>query len=163
MAARRSARPPQAGQPLAQSAPARVLVIEDNLEVRQAITTVLQGEGYEVTGCRSDNGALKLAAEWRPDVITVDAGPQMPPGRALLQELKRSSATHRIPVVVVTAFADQADPVQSLADAVVSKPFVLDELLGSLRQAVARRRQSPGRQASASSGSTPWDTACTKS
>ena len=118
------------------SAP-RVLVIEDDPQLRRFLRTVLSDVGYDVYLAESGDRGLVEAAARRPEVILLDLGLPDCDGNEVLNRLRRWSAT---PVIIISARGDEAGKVRALdsgADDYLVKPFGSDELLARLR--VARR------------------------
>lgn len=120
---------------------ARVLVIEDEPQMRRLLHTTLHGRGYEVETAATAIAGLDLAATWHPDVILLDLGL---PDRDGIEVCRRIREWSRVPIVVVSAREAEADKVQALdlgADDYLTKPFGMNELLARLR--VALRHIAP--------------------
>jgi CheY-like chemotaxis protein len=121
----------------------RVLVADDDPDVRMLLVTNLLAEGFRVEEADNGDDARDLARQVAPDVIVLDV---MMPGRDgfdVLTALKGNPATRDIPVVLLTARASDQDVWQGWragADYYLTKPFDLDELLRYIDVAVARRR-----------------------
>lgn len=119
----------------------RVLVIEDEPQMRRLLHTTLHGRGYEVETALTANAGLDLAATWHPDVIILDLGL---PDRDGIEVCRRIREWSRVPIVVVSARDTEADKVLALdlgADDYLTKPFGMNELLARLR--VALRHMVP--------------------
>ena len=113
-----------------QSRTARVLLVEDDPEIRELLGLLLRAQGYAVEAVDSAIGAAALVGRVRPDVILLDLGLPFRSGAALLEALKADPSTAGIPVVVVSAVAEALGPRRrDLAHAVIAKPFRTDELL----------------------------------
>ncbi|MBV9786936.1 MAG: response regulator [Chloroflexi bacterium] len=120
---------------------ARVLVIEDEMQMRRLLHTTLRGRGYEVELAATAIAGLDLAATWHPDVILLDLGL---PDRDGIEVCRRIREWSRVPIIVVSAREAEADKVQALdlgADDYLTKPFGMNELLARLR--VALRHMLP--------------------
>lgn len=115
-----------------------VLVVEDDPEVAGMYVALLGDEGYTVTVLESALGAVALVREARPRVIVLDLALPYRSGVQLLGDLKADPATAGVPVVVVSAVADQL-PRQhrAAAAAVFGKPFDLPALIAALASAIA--------------------------
>lgn len=117
----------------------RVLVADDDDDVRELLTHNLEAEGYSVTACDNGEDARDLAGTMAFDAIVLDV---MMPGRDgfdVLASLKADPSTSGIPVVLLSAKASDADVWQGWtagADYYVTKPFNLDELLRFIDHAV---------------------------
>lgn len=109
----------------------RILVVEDSEVIRRVIRVILEGEGYEVVPAESGSEALALARQHQPDAVTLDLSLPDLDGLEVLRRLKADAATHQIPVIVLSAFADiLASSERAHAAKVMTKPFDVDELLG---------------------------------
>ena len=120
------------------SVPPRVLVIDDEIQMRRLLRLVLEGAGYAVTDAADGASGLREAAQARPDVILLDLGLPDADGLAVLGQLRSWSAT---PVLILSVREDPGDKVMALdlgADDYVTKPFDSNELLARLR-ALQRR------------------------
>src|SRR5215469_2097021 len=107
----------------------RVLVVDDQQDIRDFISFVLQGEGYCVL--TADNGAVALEQVARKpiDVVLLDMGMPVMDGWAFARAYRERPGPH-VPIVVLTAAHDAATrAAQIQADAYLGKPFELDDLL----------------------------------
>ena len=124
---------------------ARVLVADDDDDVRDLLVHNLSAEGYSVTACDNGDDARDLARSMPFDVIVLDVMMPRCDGFDVLATLKASDDTSGIPVVLLSAKASDADVWKGWkagADYYVTKPFNLDELLRFIDQAVGVRRIS---------------------
>ncbi len=115
-----------------------VLVVDDEPQIVRALRINLAARGYRVLAAADGAGALRAAADSRPDVVVLDLGLPDLDGTTVIERLRRWSS---VPVIVLSARTDAADKIQALdagADDYVTKPFGMDELLASLRAAVRR-------------------------
>jgi two-component system KDP operon response regulator KdpE len=117
----------------------RVLVVEDDREIRALVQSALSLEGYAVQTAVSLSEATALLEHSPPDVVVLDLG--LPDGEGLdwLRELRRKAA---LPVVVISARHQEAQKVALLdagADDYLTKPFSVAELLARLRVALRHR------------------------
>jgi len=120
----------------------RVLVVDDDAGVRQAVGRALAFEGYEVTQAGDGSEALRLIASSRPDAMVLDVVMPEVGGLEVCRELRATGDD--LPVLVLTARHSVADRVAGLdagADDYLVKPFALEELLARLR-AILRRSES---------------------
>lgn len=116
----------------------RVLVVDDEPQILRALKINLSVRGYEVVTAATGAGALRAAAEQRPDVVILDLGLPDISGIEVLAGLR---GWLTVPVIVLSARTDSADKVEALdagADDYVTKPFGMDEFLARLRAAVRR-------------------------
>ena len=125
---------------------ASVLVIEDDLRIRESVARGLVGSGHMVRTEASGAAALAAAVEWRPDVVVLDLGLPDIDGADVLRMLRGVSA---VPVIVATARDDEAEIVRVLdggADDYVVKPYSAAHLEARIR-AVLRRAETAGSEA----------------
>lgn len=124
----------------------RVLVADDDDDLRRLITANLELEGYDVASCDNGDDARSLARTMAPDVIVLDVMMPKRDGFDVLAALKSNAATRGIPVVLLSAKANDEDVWKGWragADYYVTKPFNLDELLRFIEQAVDRAVRPP--------------------
>jgi two-component system, OmpR family, response regulator RegX3 len=119
---------------------ARILVVDDELAIVDAVTYALQGEGYVVDG--RDNGleALETALENVFDLVILDL---MLPGLSGTEVCRRLREASDVPILMLTAKDAEVDRVLGLevgADDYVTKPFSIAELVSRVR-AILRRRE----------------------
>jgi CheY-like chemotaxis protein len=113
-------------------APRRILVVDDDDEIREALSDVLTDEGYEVIGARDGHQALTFLREGkRPNAILLDLWMPVMDGWQLRHELLSDSKLSDIPVIVLTAVRDQRAQGLMVAD-VLTKPIQLERLLMAL-------------------------------
>lgn len=115
-----------------------VLVVDDEPQILRALKINLSVRGYEVVTAATGAGALRAAAEHRPDVVILDLGLPDISGIEVLAGLR---GWLTVPVIVLSARTDSADKVEALdagADDYVTKPFGMDEFLARLRAAARR-------------------------
>src|SRR5712691_938609 len=119
------------------------LVVEDDPWIRLLLRDLLTDEGYAVLEASKGSAALRLAERQPPALVLLDLVLPERSGLELLTELKLTRATAHVPVIAVSARADLLVRAAELADAVVAKPFDIEELLAKI--SAARRRSCPGR------------------
>jgi two-component system KDP operon response regulator KdpE len=117
----------------------RVLVVDDEPEIRRALKTGLGYHGFEVRAVGSGEEALAEVSGWRPDVVLLDLGL---PGLDGFEVLRRMPDKARVAVIVVSVMPGEKDKVRALdlgADDYLVKPFGIEELTARIR-AVLRRQ-----------------------
>ena len=119
-----------------------VLIVEDELKIRELIRRYLERDGMRVLTTGSGAEAITLAADAGPDLVVLDLGLPDVPGEEVARELRTASD---VPIVMLTARSDERDRIAGLelgADDYVSKPFSPRELVLRV-QAVLRRGGGP--------------------
>jgi DNA-binding response OmpR family regulator len=123
--------------------PATVLVVEDELKLRELLRAYLERAGLEVLSTGSGAEALTLAGRAQPDLVILDLGLPDVSGEEVARELRRDGD---VPILILTAKAGEEDRVRGLelgADDYLTKPFSPRELV--LRaQAILRRGRRGG-------------------
>lgn len=122
---------------------ARVLVVEDEADMRRALRTGLGYHGYETLAIASGEEALQRHAAYRPDVILLDLGL---PGLDGFEVLRRLRPQTRAGVIVVSVMPGERDKVRALdlgADDYVVKPFGMEELVARIRALLRRQADVP--------------------
>jgi two-component system KDP operon response regulator KdpE len=123
----------------------RVLVVDDEPQIRRALDINLRARGYDVDLAPDGERALDVAAKAHPDVVVLDLGLPGIDGVDVIRGLRGWS---QVPIVVLSVRESEGDKVAALdagADDYVTKPFGIDELLARLRAAL--RRAMPGPEA----------------
>jgi two-component system phosphate regulon response regulator PhoB len=124
----------------------RILVVEDEQPIRDLIAFGLRRAGCDVALAEHSRSALASVGDRRPDLILVDWMLPDMSGLELVRQLRRDSHTRDIPIVMLTARAEEADKVAGLesgADDYLTKPFSARELIARI-QAVLRRSAPSG-------------------
>jgi two-component system phosphate regulon response regulator PhoB len=124
----------------------RILVVEDEKDVREMIRLNLKAAGFDVVEAGNGAEALALAKNDPPKVIILDLMMPEMSGIEFCRALRRNPATSRIPVLMLTAKSTEEDKVVGFevgADDYVTKPFSPRELVLRVR-AVARRQPDQG-------------------
>jgi len=130
---------------------AKILVVEDERDLRQVLDYNLAQAGHEVLLAETGTEGLSLAREQRPDLILLDLMLPDLAGTEVCKSLKDTPATRSVPVVMVTAKGEEIDRVVGFelgADDYIVKPFSVRELLLRV-QAILRRRQPEARPSEA--------------
>jgi two-component system KDP operon response regulator KdpE len=137
----------------------RVLVVEDDADIRRLLRALLEAEGYRVVEADSAARALVESRSHQPDVVLVDLGLPDRDGQALIRDVRRFSS---VPILVLSARTLETEKIQALdggADDYVTKPFNSGELLARVRAALRRNVRSPERSPSLRIGSIAIDLA----
>ena len=115
----------------------RVLVVEDNQDLRLLLADVLADAGYEVQAASDGAAALEILAWWLPSVIVLDLMMPVMDGEAFLRMRREQPGLWGIPVLVLTAHSQHHRVLDGLApSAVLRKPYDLDDLLATVETLV---------------------------
>jgi PAS domain S-box-containing protein len=110
----------------------RIVLADDNADMRSYITRLLQEQGYDVTAVRDGEAALTAVRELRPALVLTDIMMLHLDGIGLLSALREDQETSTIPVILLSARAGEEERIQGLkhrADGYLTKPFSARELL----------------------------------
>lgn len=124
----------------------RILIVDDEPQIRRIMRTTLIGAGYEVDDAKTGEEALEKVREFRPELVLLDINM---PGMGGLAACRAIRADTSIGIVMLTVRNSEADKVAALdagADDFVTKPFSTPELLARIRAAL---RRVPASQTSA--------------
>ncbi|MGQ4649909.1 response regulator [Lyngbya aestuarii] len=113
----------------------KILVVEDELSVRENILELLEVEGFEVLGAGDGFTGIDLAEQYLPDLILCDVMMPKLDGFGVLSELRKKVLTDRIPLIFLTAKTNKSDlrkAVELGADDYITKPFTVEELLKAI-------------------------------
>lgn len=108
-----------------------ILIIEDNIEIAELVASILT-ESYQIAYAEDGEKGIQKAKELIPDLIISDVMMPKRNGFEVCQTLKNNQLSSHIPIILLTAKAEQADKITGLkgrADAYLTKPFVASELL----------------------------------
>jgi len=138
---------------------ARILVVDDEPQLRRAVRRALEGHGYEVREADDGGSALSSFQVFRPDVVLLDL--MLPDGSGIevCRELRKS---HQTPIIVLSVIGDESTKVEALdqgADDYLTKPFGSEELLARIRVALRRAVAAKGQDAVVRSGDLAIDLA----
>ncbi|MHB1034678.1 MAG: response regulator [Pirellulales bacterium] len=123
----------------------RILVVDDEEDIRDLLSYNFGREGYQVVGVASGEDCIAQAKKTLPDLIILDLLLPRVDGLEVCRILKNDPATRHIPIVMLTAKCEESDIVAGLelgADEYVTKPFTPRVLISRVR-ALLRRMVSP--------------------
>lgn len=121
----------------------RILVVDDERQIRRALTDALLDEGYNIVTQETAEAALRSVQEFPPDLILLDLGL---PGMDGLEFCREVRVHCRAPIIVVSVRSTEREKVAALdlgADDYLSKPFGMNELLARVRAHLRRRQEGP--------------------
>lgn len=120
----------------------RILIIEDEAAIADAVAHTLAREGLEVRTAEEGEAGLRLAQEFAPDLVLLDV---MLPGISGLDVCRLLRQRSSVPIIMLTAKAAEVDRVVGLeigADDYITKPFSMRELVARVRAALRRNELS---------------------
>lgn len=123
----------------------RILMIEDDEDIREGVRILLEGEGYEVLEAKNGREGLQLLAEG-PDLVILDI---MMPGMSGLKTCEEIRKISYVPVLFLTAKAQESDKLIGLmagGDDYLPKPFSYSELLGRVKALIRRWKTYRGKE-----------------
>lgn len=125
--------------------PAKVLVVDDEKDIVDLVRHHLEKEGFHCLQASDGGAALRLARESRPDLLILDLMLPGLDGLEVCRRLRREPPTARLPIIMLTAKAEEVDRIVGLevgADDYIVKPFSPRELVARVK-AILRRTQEP--------------------
>ncbi|MCC6126691.1 MAG: response regulator [Pirellulales bacterium] len=124
----------------------KILVVEDEEEIRELIAYNLVKQGYRAIPAETGEDGLRRIRAEKPDLIVLDLMLPGVDGLEVCRTLKRDPATEAIPVVMLTAKGEESDIVAGLelgADDYLTKPFSPRVLLARIRAVLRRKAEEP--------------------
>jgi CheY-like chemotaxis protein len=121
----------------------KMLVVEDDPRLREALHLCLQHLGYFVWEATTCGEALALADQHQPDLVLLDLGLPDGDGLAVAQELRRRPSTARIPIAILTGqwlVGRRAEILANISAGIIPKPVTIERLERDLRLLITRRR-----------------------
>lgn len=113
----------------------KVLVIDDDESILDAVSLILEESGYAVIIANKGEEAYKKAKKIHPDVILLDVLMSGNDGREICRNLKNSRDTKHIPIVMISAHPSAGDSTKEFgADEFLAKPFHVEDLLQAVKK-----------------------------
>jgi len=122
---------------------AKILVVDDEPQIRRLLRTTLTGSGYQIADARSGEEALEKFRDYMPDLVIMDLNM---PGMGGLDACREIRIGSDVPIIILTVRNAESAKVEALdagADDYVCKPFGMQELLARIRAALRRAPTSP--------------------
>jgi len=122
----------------------KIVIVEDEANLRQTLTEVLTIKGFNVETAVDGEAGLELIKRTLPDLVVSDVMMPKKDGFEMLQDLKSNELTELIPVLFLTAKAGFESRIEGLefgADAYITKPFRVEELLVKIKNTVETRKK----------------------
>jgi two-component system, OmpR family, phosphate regulon response regulator PhoB len=129
--------------------PASVLIVEDEPAILELIAVNLQHAGFEALRAKSAEEATRLLSDVLPDLVLLDWMLPGQSGMALARSLRADSRTKEMPLIFLTARAEESDKLAGLgsgADDYITKPFSTKELVARSRAVLRRRKPQHGEE-----------------
>ena len=120
----------------------RVLIVDDEPQIRRFLRTSLSAHGYRIIEASGGQEAMTLLATERPELVLLDLGLPDMDGLEVIRRLREWST---VPIIVVSVRGREAEKIAALdggADDYVTKPFGIGELLARMRTALRHRLQA---------------------
>lgn len=137
--------PPAAAQPMAAPRPSgsaiKVLIVDDEAELRHNIAEYLKGFGYVTCEAGDGEEAITKAFTEKPDLILLDLRLPKVDGYQVCQTLKGNPITSVIPIIMITALVATPQKIKGIeygADDYIGKPFDLEEMLARIKMVMRR-------------------------
>ena len=114
-----------------------IFIADDESGFVATLKSRLEFEGFEVTSAPDGRAALEMIRKALPDLILLDIMMPAVNGYQVCRELKEDPATSPIPILMVTAKSQESDRfwgMEAGADAYITKPFEMDDLIGKIRE-----------------------------
>ena len=121
----------------------RVLVVDDEAEVRTAVRHGLELMGYEIEVATNGVEGTARVEDWCPDVVLLDLAMPKMGGLSAIEHIR---AWSKVPIIVLSVMGEEADKVRALeagADDYLTKPFGLQELHARIRVAIRHASTGP--------------------
>jgi len=116
----------------------RILVVDDEPQIRRIMRTTLTGAGYEVDDAKTGEEALEKLRDYHPDLVLLDMNMPGMSGLATCREIRSGTGVGIIMLTVRNTEADKVEALDAGADDFINKPFSTPELLARIRAALRR-------------------------
>ena len=117
---------------------ARILVVDDEPQIRRSLQVNLESKHYAVLSASSGEEAIETITRWKPDLVIIDLLLPSIDGIELTRHIRKQSP---VPIIILSALGDERKKVEALecgADDYVTKPFGMEEVLARVRSALRR-------------------------
>ncbi|MCX5707831.1 MAG: response regulator [Candidatus Omnitrophica bacterium] len=121
--------------------PLRVLVVDDEPDIRDVLKITLEAEKYEVIEAENGEEAIKIITQKTPDLVLLDYKMPKMDGREVCRRIKKDILLRHLPIIMVTGkgeITDKVDGIDAGADDYIVKPFEPEELLAHIKMILRR-------------------------
>jgi len=121
--------------------PLRVLVVDDEPDIRDVLKIILEAEKYEVIEAENGEEAIKIITQKTPDLVLLDYKMPKMDGREVCRRIKKDILLRHLPIIMVTGkgeITDKVDGIDAGADDYIVKPFEPEELLAHIKMILRR-------------------------
>lgn len=125
----------------------KILVIEDEVDIRNMITFALESDGYQVIAVEDSHAARRAVSKAIPDLMLIDWMLPGISGLELVRGFRRFAASRTVPIIMLTARSEENDRIDGLdsgADDYITKPFSTRELLSRISALLRRAEDFEG-------------------
>jgi DNA-binding response OmpR family regulator len=126
------------------ASPARVLVVEDEPDLRDIAKIVLEEDGFDVLTASDGKAGLERVITWKPDLVLLDMGLPVMSGEEFVDAMRAEMSCPPLLIVMSAAGTIVERAMRLGAIGCVAKPFDLDDLSAAVRRALDGERLSPG-------------------
>jgi len=120
---------------------AKILIVDDDPDMRTLVNILLKKQGYEVETASREEEVFEKIQQFKPTVVLLDVLLSGADGRKICQDIKENEATRNIPVIMFSAHPGAADKIDSYgADDFITKPVNADLLLEKVAQQLKQQK-----------------------
>lgn len=111
-----------------------VLVVDDELDIAEAVKAILEEEHYRVVTCPNGREALKCLTEARPDLAIVDIMMPVMNGYETIKAIRQHNAFEKLPILIMSAIVPVVKTKEHTWEGFLKKPFSLKDLLDKVHR-----------------------------
>jgi DNA-binding response OmpR family regulator len=117
----------------------RILILDDNPDILDVITLILDTEGYNICGILNGEELMNIISSFNPDLIMLDVMLGNLDGRDLCHMLKENNLTKHIPILMISASHGtlSLSEKKCAPEDFIAKPFDIDDLIGKVNKLLA--------------------------
>jgi CheY-like chemotaxis protein len=120
-----------------------IVVVEDNQDINDLLSSILEEEGYRVISVTNGRDAVEVTRQHGPDLITLDLALPGKDGWAIARELQEDPVTENIPILIISAYTRDLDaPLRRRVARVISKPFYITQVINEVAAILQRRAEA---------------------